>query len=211
MPTHIPAMSRIPAALGRAAAVPLVAASLCLMPGLARAQPYEYVIDREHVAVAFSVGHLGFADVLGRFLEVTGSFTFDEEARALSDVTAEIQTASVTSDHEARDDHLRKKDFLWAEEHPVIRFTGTGAEPTGERTGKVFGDLTIRGVTQPVVLDVTWNRSGRYPFGDKHYAIGISARATIKRSDFGMTYALEGDMVEDEVDIVLEFEAIRQE
>ena len=65
-------------------------------------------------------------------------------------------------------------------------------------------------MTQPVVLDVTWNRSGRYPFGDKHYAIGISARTSIKRSDFGMTYALEGDMVGDTVDIILEFEAIRQ-
>ncbi|SDF68978.1 MULTISPECIES: YceI family protein [Thalassobaculum] len=211
MPTHIPAMTRIPACLGRVAAVPLLAAALCLTPGLVRAEPYEYVIDPEHTAVAFSVRHLGFADVLGRFLEVAGSFTFDEEARTLSDVTAEIQAASVTSDHAARDDHLRKKDFLWVGEHPEIRFTGTGAEPTGERTGKVFGDLTIRGVTQPVVLDVTWNRSGRYPFGDKHYAIGISARTSIKRSDFGMTYALEGDMVGDEVDIVLEFEAIRQE
>lgn len=106
---------------------------------------------------------------------------------------------------------MRKKDFLWAEEHPVIRFTGTGAKPTGERTGIVSGDLTIRGVTRPVTLDVTWNRSGRYPFGDKHYAIGISARTTVKRSDFGMTYALEGDMVGDDVEILLEFEAIRQE
>ena len=211
MPTHIPAMARLTGPLSRTTIAALVAAGLWLAPGAARAQPYEYVIDPDHTAVAFSVRHLGFADVLGRFLEVAGSFTFDEEARTLSDVTAEIQAASVTSDHEARDDHLRKQDFLWVGEHPVIRFVGTGAEPTGERTGKVFGDLTIRGVTRPVALDVTWNRSARYPFGDKHYAIGLSARTTILRSEFGMTYALEGDMVGDEVDIVLEFEAIRQE
>ncbi|WPZ33645.1 YceI family protein [Thalassobaculum sp. OXR-137] len=206
MATHITAILR------KAAAVPLLAASLYLglAPGAARAQPYDYVIDPEHSVVAFTVSHLGFADVLGRFLEVVGSFTFDEEARTLSNVSAEVKTASVSTAHPARDEHVAKKDFLWAQEHPAITFTGTGAKPTGARTGQVFGDLTIRGVTQPVALDVTWNRSGRYPFGDKHYAIGISARTSIKRSDFGMTYALEGDMVGDTVEIILEFEAIRQ-
>ena len=204
MRTHIPAILR------RAAVVPALAASLLLAPGAATAKPYDYIIDPEHMVVAFSVSHLGFADVLGRFLVVTGSFRFDEETRSLSNVNAEIQADSVFTAHPARDGHVRKEDFLWAEKHPVITFSGTGSEPTGERTGKVFGDLTIRGVTKPVVLDVTWNRSGNYPFGDKHYAIGLSARTTIKRSDFGMTYALEGDMVGDEVEIILEFEAIRQ-
>lgn len=211
MATHIPAMTRIRAILRRAAVVPLLAASLCLAPGAASAKPYDYVIDPEHAVVAFTVRHLGFADVLGRFLEVVGSFTFDEEARTLSNVSVDVKAASVFTAHPARDGHVRKEDFLWADEHPVIRFTGTGATPTGARTGTVSGDLTIRGVTRPVVLDVTWNRSGRYPFGDKHYAIGLSARTTIRRSEFGMTYALEGDLVGDEVDIVLEFEAIRQQ
>lgn len=200
----------IPAILGRAA-IPLLAAVWLTTSGAARAQPYEYVIDPEHTVIAFSVSHIGFADVHAWFLETEGSFTFDEETRALSDVRATIETASVFSAHEARDGHIRKKDFLWAEEHPAITFVGTGAEPTGERTGKVFGDLTIRGVTKPVVLDVTWNKSGRYPFGTKHYAIGLSARTSVNRSDFGMTYALEGDIVGDTVDILLEFEAIRQE
>ena len=204
MRTHITAILR------KAAVAPVLAATLLFAPGAATAKPYDYVIDPEHMVVAFSVSHLGFADVLGRFLVVTGSFRFDEETRALSKVNAEIQADSVFTAHPARDGHVRKEDFLWAEKHPVITFNGTGAEPTGERTGKVFGDLTIRGVSKPVVLDVTWNRSGNYPFGDKHYAIGLSARTTIKRSDFGMTYALEGDMVGDEVEIILEFEAIRQ-
>ena len=93
-------------------------------------------------------------------------------------------------------------------EYPEISFRGTAAEQTGARTGRITGDLTLRGVTRPVVLDVTWNRSGEYPIGDKHWAAGFSARTLIKRSDFGMTYAL--DMVSDEVEIILEFEAIRQ-
>lgn len=188
--------------------------SLALVTGVPAsgvAQPQKYVVDETHLAVAFLVGHIGFADTLGQFLKASGSFVFDEEARTLTDVRAEIETASVFTNHDARDNHVRSKDFLWADEHPTITFVGTRAEPTGERTGKVHGDLTIRGVTQPAVLDVTWNRSGRYPFGEKHYAIGVSARATIKRSDFGMTYALQGNLVGDEVQIILELEGIRQE
>ena len=96
------------------------------------------------------------------------------------------------------------------EKYPEITFRGTSAEQTGARTGKVIGDLTIRGVTKPVTLDVVLNKSGQYPFGDMHYATGISARTKIKRSDFGMTYAVESGLVGDEVEIILEFEAIRQ-
>ena len=186
-------------------------AAITVAPAPGVAQPHKYVIDETHLAVAFLVSHIGFADTLGQFLTARGSFVFDEDARALSDVRAEIEAASVFTNHEARDNHVRSKDFLWADEHPTITFVGTRAEPTGERTGKVYGDLTVRGVTQPVVLDMTWNRSGRYPFGKKHYAIGLSARTTIKRSDFGMTYALQGDLVGDDVQIILEFEGIREE
>ena len=76
-------------------------------------------------------------------------------------------------------------------------------------TGKVTGDLTIRGVTRPVTLDVKLNKTGVYPYID-NYVAGISARATIKRSDFGMTYAVENGWVGDEVDIIIELEAIRE-
>lgn len=147
--------------------------------------------------------------MLGLFLDGEGSFTFDPEARTLSDLSVTIPAASVFTDHEERDEHVRGSDFLDAGSHPEITFVGTGAEPTGERTGRVTGDLTLRGVTRPVTLDVTWNKSAAYPFGDK-YVIGISARTTIRRSDFGMTYAVENGWVEDEVDLIIELEAIRQ-
>ena len=90
---------------------------------------------------------------------------------------------------------------------------GTKPSPQTRSYGRrtAVGTLAaIRGVTRPVTLDVTWNKTGEYPFGDKHYAIGLSARTKIKRSDFGMTYALDGGLVGEEVDIILEFEAIRQ-
>ena len=161
-------------------------------------------------AVLHSVPHVGFAKTLGQFTRAEGSFVFDPEKPAVSDIVVTIDAASIDTHHEKRDQHLRAQDFLWVEQHPRITFRGTSAEQTGPRTGKVTGDLTLRGVTRPVTLDVVWNKSDQYPFGDMHYATGISARGKIKRTDFGMTYAVEGGMVGDEVEIILEFEGVRQ-
>lgn len=191
-----------------AAAMALLLAGMQPLP--ARAAAERYVIDPNHMAIAFLVSHVGYAKTLGQFTRAEGSFVFDDAKPAVTDIDVRIDAASVDTQHQARDEHLRKEDFLWVEKHPEITFRGTGAEQTGPRTGKITGDLTIRGVTQPVTLDVTWNKSGQYPFGDKHWAAGFSARTTIKRSDFGMNYALTGGLVGDEVDIILEFEAIRQ-
>ena len=176
----------------------------------AQAEPARYELDPEHVAVAFLVDHIGFARTLGKFLEVEGSFVFDETVPALSDLQVEIAAESVFTAHERRDNHVRSNDFLAVDDHPAITFVMTEAEPTGERTGLVTGDLTVRGVTRPVTLDVTWNKSGPYPFND-NYVTGISARTTIQRSDFGMTYAVENGLVGDEVEILIEAEAIRQD
>ena len=196
----------------RVAAVPvaiaLVAALFSTRP--AAAAPERYALDPNHIAIAFFVSHVGFARTLGQFREATGTFVFDPDKPSVSDIDVTIKAASVDTQHTARDEHLRKEDFLWVEKYPEITFRGTSAKQTGPRTGTVTGDLTIRGVTRAVTLDVTWNKSGEYPFGDKHWATGISARTTIRRSEFGMTYALQGGLVGDEVEIVLEFEAIRQ-
>lgn len=173
------------------------------------AEPARYEIDPEHFSIAFSVSHIGYNRVIGLFLDGSGSFTFDEETRALSDLTVTIDATSVFTDHDARDKHIRGADFLDAENHGDIQFVMTGAEPTGERTGIVNGELSLRGMTQPVELDVTWNKSGPYPWGS-NYVLGASVRAVVKRSDFGSVYALENDLVGDEVAITIELEAIRQ-
>lgn len=174
----------------------------------AQAAPATYRLDPEHTTIAFLVRHIGYADTLGQFLKAEGSFVFDEEARTLSDLEVSIDAASVFTNHAARDDHLRKADFLHVAEHPAITFVGTSAEPTGPNTGKVTGDLTILGVTRPVTLDVTLNKTGLYPYID-HYVAGISARTVIRRSEFGMTYAVENGWVGDEVQVIIEVEAIR--
>ena len=192
-----------------AVAVAVVLAG-ALQPLPARAAAQRYVIDPNHMAIAFFISHVGYARTMGQFTRAEGSFVFDDEEPSVRDIDVRIDAASVNTQHQARDGHLRKEDFLWVEKYPDITFRGTSAKQTGPRTGEITGDLTLRGVTKPVTLDVTWNKSGGYPFGDKHWAAGFSGRTTIKRSDYGMTYALVGGLVGDEVEIILEFEAIRQ-
>jgi|TARA_R110000851_G_scaffold182425_1_gene331558 polyisoprenoid-binding protein YceI len=174
----------------------------------AQAEPATWQIDPEHAVVAFTIMHAGYAKVLGRFSDIEGSFVYDPETQELSDVTARIGAGSVDTDHEKRDNHVRSADFLDAGAHPAITFTATGSTPTSETTGTVTGDLTIRGVTQPVTLDVTLNKRADYPCCHGKDTLGISATAEILRSDFGSTYALP-EFVGDAVSIILEFEAIR--
>jgi polyisoprenoid-binding protein YceI len=172
-----------------------------------RAEPARYILDKDHLSIAFLVEHIGFAKTLGMFRKAEGSFSFDDADLVVSDISVSIDAASVFTNHKARDKHLRSKDFLAAAKYPKITFVGTSSDRTGPRTGTVTGDLTIRGVTRPVVLDVTWNRTGAYPFGAKHTAIGISARANLKRTAFGMNYAAANGWVGDAVEIIIEFEA----
>lgn len=173
------------------------------------AAPAEYVIDQEHFSIGFMVSHIGYAKVLGMFLEGEGSFTYDAETASLSDIRIEIDASSVFSNHKKRDKHLRSPDFLNTREFPKIIFTGTRAEKTGENTGIVEGMLEVLGQPRPVTLDITLNKSAIYPFGHKKQTLGISARASFLRSAFGMTYSLN-DLVGDNVDLILEFEAIEQ-
>jgi polyisoprenoid-binding protein YceI len=189
-----------------------VAALLLAAPSAgARAEPHRYTIDPNHFSIGFSANHTNYDNVLGMFLKGQGSFVFDEDKRELSDLSVVIQADSVFTNYEERDKHLRSSDFLWASKHPDIIFVMTEAVPTGERTGKVTGNLTLRGVTRPVTLDVTWNKSAKYAYNND-YAMGLSARTVIKRSDWGITYALDTDFwVGDEIPLRFEIEAIRQD
>lgn len=172
------------------------------------AEPVRYEIDPGHFSMVFSADHVGYGSVWGMFLEGSGSFVFDEEARTLSDLRVEIRTDSVFTNHEGRDGHLRSDAFLDAEAHPVATFAMTDYAATSETEGTVTGDLSLRGVTKPVTLDVTLNKIGPYPFGS-NYVLGVTATSTVKRSDFGSTYA-QGGVVGDDIPLVFELEAIRQ-
>ena len=187
-----------------------LAGALALGSASTRAEPADFVFDPEHTYITFFVSHLGLADVAGMFLESRGSFRYDEENKKLASLKFTIKTDSVFTNHKKRDEHLRSADFLNSSEFPEITFVATKAEKLSDSTGKVTGDLTVLGVTRPVTLDVTLNGSGNYPFGDEHYAIGIHATGSFKRSDFGMTYGIDSNFVGDEVKLVIGFEGIRQ-
>jgi polyisoprenoid-binding protein YceI len=203
--------------LPRCLAASLFAAILLALPARpAVAEPARYVIDPSHFTVAIKVRHIGYYDMIGLFTEASGSFAFDEKAPAVQDIAVTVKTGSFFSGHKKRDDHIRSPDFLNAQEFPEMTFVGKSAERTGPRTGKIRGMLTLRGVTKPLTLDVTWVKSGEYPmggglFGGKPYVVGINASGSLKRSDFGMTYAVDNGFVGDRVDLILGFEARRQD
>jgi polyisoprenoid-binding protein YceI len=190
--------------------VRLLLAACFVASAAAHAQPARYEIDPEHFSVGFLVDHIGYAKVLGLFQKAGGSFTFDEKAGTLSDVRIAIDSASVFTGHRKRDDHLRGTDFLNAVEFPQIVFKGASAKRAGERTFVVEGQLEMLGKTQPVTVNVTWNKSAQYELpGVKAYVMGASGRGSFKRSAFGMSYAVANGWVGDTVELILEFEARR--
>jgi polyisoprenoid-binding protein YceI len=186
-------------------------AALCLVSAAAHAQPASYQIDPEHFSVGFLVDHLGYAKVLGMFREASGAYAFDEKTGALSDVRIVVNAGTVDTGSRRRDRHLTGPDFLNAAEFREIVFTGASAKRTGERTFVVEGQLQLIGKTQPVTLNVTWNKSGKYELpGTDAYVMGVSARGSFKRSAFGMSYGLANGWVGDTVDLIVEFEAKRK-
>jgi polyisoprenoid-binding protein YceI len=183
-------------------------ASLCAAAHAA-AEPARYELDPEHVTVAFLVAHIGYAKVLGAFRTVSGELTFDEATGELGAVRVAVATASVDTAHEARDRHLTSGDFLDSGKHPQMIFTATGAQRTGERTYAVAGELELLGTRAPLTLTATWNKSAPYPIGDRAQVVGVSARGTLQRSAFGMTYGVANGLVGDDVEILIELEARR--
>ena len=142
----------------------------------------------------------------GNFNEFTGSFTVDEENPENSKVRAEIQTASIDSNHAERDKHLRSDDFLDVSEYPTATFESTRIEQTGERTAKITGDFTLHGVTKPVTLDAKMIGYGDDPWGG--YRMGLEASTTLKLADFGITKDL--GPASETVEIIISVEGVRQ-
>jgi polyisoprenoid-binding protein YceI len=180
-----------------------------------RAEPHKYVVDPDHLSIGFLVTHIGYAKTLGMFREARGEFTFDEVTGTLSNVRITVDTDSVFTNHEKRDKHLRGEDFLHTVRFPQMIFTAETAQSVGEQTFRVTGELTLHGKTNPLTLDVTWNKSAAYPFRvglfkGKTYVLGASARGVLTRSDSGMTSAVDNGWVSVEVDLIIEFEAQRQ-
>lgn len=191
----------------RSLRTPALAFALAAWAGSAAAEPALYEIDPAHATIAFLVEHIGYAKTLGRFLRASGGYTFDAATGDLSAVRVVVETDSVSTQHEARDRHLRSGDFLASGAHPTMTFTADGARRTGESTFLVAGRLELLGTTRPLTLEATLNKSAPYPIGDRAEVMGVSARGSLRRSDFGMTYGVADDLVGDEVEIIIEVEA----
>jgi len=182
-------------------------------PGFA--EPQKYLIDPDHLTVSFLVTHIGYAKTLGMFRKASGEFTFDEATGQLSNLRVVVDTDSVFTNHDKRDEHVRSKDFLNIKEFPEMSFTAARATRTGERNFEVPGELTLLGKTKPLTLTATWNKSDVYaipagPLKTKPYVIGVSARGSLKRSEYGMSYAVANGLVSDDIELLIELEASRQ-
>lgn len=189
----------------------LSAAALAILASPALAAPERYELDPAHTTVSFLVDHVGYAGTLGLFGQIEGTFTYDIETQELSDLEIRVTTDSIVTLNEARDEHVRGGDFLNVEAHPVMTFTADGGSPADATSGTVTGELTLLGETRPLTLDVTLNKAEAYPFGHKRFVLGISARGSLMRSEYGMTYGVDNGLVGDEVDLIIETEAMRME
>jgi polyisoprenoid-binding protein YceI len=188
--------------------------TMMLAAGVANAESADWKIDPEHFSIAFEAEHIGFQKQLGMFLEGSGHFNYDPETRILNTGRVEIQAGSIFSNNKDRDKHLTGRDFLDSGKNPIIVFEATEFAPdnnsNGSQRGTLTGNLTLVGETHPVVLEVIINKQGKYPFGHRKETLGISARATILRSRWGMDYGVGNNLVGDEVTLRFEFEALRQ-
>lgn len=166
-----------------------------------------FTLDPAHTTVAFLVDHVGYAKTLGYFSDVTGSFNYDADTRIVTDIMITVQTESVQSDNEARDKHVRSKDFLNVKNHPQMIFTAAEAAVDSEGVATVTGDLDLLGQKQPLTLNVVLNKAANYPFAHKSFTLGVSARGALKRSDYGMDYGVANGLVGDVIELIIETEA----
>ena len=150
-----------------------------------QAAPVTYKLDPGHTMVLFSWNHFGYSNPTADFGLGDGTLVFDEQHPAQSSVEVTLPLADLDTHVPALDEHLKKPDFLDADKYPVVTFKSTKVQPLGGHKFKVTGDLTVHGVTKPVVLAATLNKIGPHPMS-KAQSIGFDATASIKRSDFGV-------------------------
>ncbi len=172
----------------------------------------KWVVDASHTTVEFSVKHMMFTTVKGQFATVEGVLEGDPTDLTSAVVTASVDVASITTRDAQRDGHLKSADFFDAENYPKLTFKSKRFEAKGDGEYKAYADLTIHGVTKEVAFDVTYDGSGKDPWGNTR--IGLSAGAKINRKDFGLNWnaALEagGFLVGDSVTIEIHLEAVQQ-
>ena len=185
-------------------------AALALGSSLLASQVFaaDYAIDTQgqHAFVNFKISHLGYSWVWGSFKEFDGNFSFDASQPEASKVKVTLQTASVDTNHAERDKHLRSDDFLNVSEHPTATFESTSVKSTGDGTADITGNLTLNGVTKPVVIAGKFIGEGKDPWGG--YRAGFEGTTTLKLKDFDIKMDL--GPASQTVDLVISVEGVRQ-
>lgn len=173
----------------------------------ATAQAAEYKIDTQgsHAFIQFRIKHLGYSWLYGRFDDFDGSFVYDEKAPEKSSVQVNIDTTSLNSNHAERDKHLRSADFLDVADYPSATFKSTSFEPLGDGKAKLTGELTLRGVTKPITIDVTNIGGGKDPWGG--YRQGFSGTTEFALKDFGIDFDL--GPASQKVEMILDVEGVK--
>jgi len=171
----------------------------------ATAEPVTYVLDASHSQILFSYNHLGFSRTTGMFSGFEGSIELDAEAPAASSVSVSFPAESLMTGWPEREGHFMTDDFFGAAANPTVTFASTSIEVTGDNTGLITGDLTMNGITKPVVLDATLNQMADHPMANLPWA-GFDATATLLRSDFDMGQF--APYVSDEIEIYISIEAM---
>lgn len=171
----------------------------------------DYTIDGTHSSIGFSVRHAMVTNVRGAFTEYDGKLHLDGADPANSRAELVIKVASVNTGNEQRDGHLRTGDFFEAEAHPEITFRSTAAQQVDADNYRLTGDLTVKGTTRPVVLNLELTGTATDPYGLQR--VGFEGTATIDRTDFGLTYnaALEtgGVLIGEKVKLTFDISAVR--
>ena len=183
----------------------LLVAALFAFAGSAFAAPVSYRIDPNHTNVIASWNHFGFSNPSVNFGQADGTIVYDAAKVSASTVQVTLPLSGVSALATDFHDHLSSGDWFDAAKYPAATFKSTSVEAAGTGKLKVTGDLTVKGVTRPVVLDVTLNKAGEQPMA-KRAAIGFDATATVKRSDFGLGNYVPN--VSDEVTLRITTEAV---
>lgn len=180
--------------------------SLLVFAALPAAAAETYKLDPAHTSVIFRIKHLGVANVYGRFSETTGTFHFDEMSPSNNAIEIEVKANKVDTAVEKRDNHLRSPDFFNAGKFPLISFKSKSVKKAAKDTYEVSGDLILLGKTRSIAVKAQETGTGKDPWGN--FRKGFETSFTIKRSDFGMNFMLDG--LSDEVLITVSVEGIRQ-
>lgn len=191
----------------------LALALTAVLPALAAAETSNWTIDPAHTSSQFSVKHLVISTVRGQFGKTTGALRLDEKDLTKSAVEATIDVTTIDTRVADRDTHLKSPDFFDAAKYPTMTFKSTKVEKAGDDKLKVTGDLTLKGTTKPVILDVSYSPTAITGMRGESRR-GFSATTKISRKDFGLSWSKvveAGPVVGDEVTIVIDAETIKEQ